>query len=132
MKSWAVSLEQVCCNKWQKKVPDQLRKDIMKIAWILSHHLHLQWKLKLLAGNFTWGKKAKHCWVDINKLFVFKNLLTTPSNGLYTSSNFSRPYLNFHWRWSWWDRIQAEAIFWNIFNWFHFLTIQKLPDHHDY
>ena len=32
------------------------------IAWIKSHHLHLQWKFKLLAGKFTWGVKAKHCW----------------------------------------------------------------------
>ena len=27
-----------------------------------SHHLYLQWKFKLLAGKFTWGNKAKHCW----------------------------------------------------------------------
>jgi len=28
-----------------------------------SHYLHFQWKFKLLAGKFTWGNKAKHCWV---------------------------------------------------------------------
>ena len=33
------------------------------IAWIQSHHLHLQWKFKFLAGKFTWHNKAKHCWV---------------------------------------------------------------------
>ena len=33
-----------------------------KIAWIRSHHLHLQWKFKLLTGKFTKGNKAKHCW----------------------------------------------------------------------
>ena len=33
------------------------------MAWIWSHHLYLQWKFKLLAGKFTWGTKAKHCWV---------------------------------------------------------------------
>ena len=34
-----------------------------KIALIWSHHLHIQWKFKLLAGKFTCGNKAKHCWV---------------------------------------------------------------------
>ena len=51
-----------------------------KIAWIRSHHLHLQWKFKLLARKFTWGNKAKHCWVM--STIVFKSLLTMPSNGL--------------------------------------------------
>ena len=38
-------------------------KRIKGIAWIPSHHLHLQWKFKLWAENFSWGNKAKHCWV---------------------------------------------------------------------
>ena len=38
-------------------------KKFKKIAWIQSHHPHLQWKFKLLAGKFTWGNKAKHCRV---------------------------------------------------------------------
>ena len=33
--------------------------DIKKIAWIPSHHLHLQWKFKLLVGKFAWGVEAK-------------------------------------------------------------------------
>ena len=31
---------------------------ILKVAWIWSHHLHLQWKYKLLEGKFAWGG---HC-----------------------------------------------------------------------
>ena len=30
------------------------------IAWIWSHHLHLQWKFKWLAGQVH---RDKHCWV---------------------------------------------------------------------
>ena len=37
-------------------------KRFKKIAWIWSHHLHLQWKFKLWAGKFAPGVKAKHCW----------------------------------------------------------------------
>ena len=33
------------------------------MASIQSHHLHLQWKFKLLSGNFAWGLKAKYFWV---------------------------------------------------------------------
>ena len=41
-----------------------------KIAWIRSHHLHLQWKFISLAGKFIWGNKAKHGWVmSTNFLF---------------------------------------------------------------
>ena len=44
-----------------------------KIAWIRSHHLHLQWKFQLLAGKFAWSINVKHCWdLSIN----FKSLLT--------------------------------------------------------
>ena len=32
-----------------------------KVDWIRSHDL--QWKFKLLARKFTWGNKAKRCWV---------------------------------------------------------------------
>ena len=61
-----------------------------KIAWIRSHHLHLQWKFKLLAGKFTWGYKAKHCWVmSTNFLFSSPTIFC-----LYTSSKIP---------WRWWD-----------------------------
>ena len=39
------------------------QKRFKKIAWIWSHHLYPQWKFKLLSVKFTWGKKAKYCWV---------------------------------------------------------------------
>ena len=46
------------------------QKRFKEIAWISSHHLHLQWKFKLLVGKFTWGNKAKHCWgMSTNFLF---------------------------------------------------------------
>ena len=48
----------------------KIKKIFRKIAWIGFHHLHLQWKFKLFVGNFTWGNKAKHCWVmSTNFLF---------------------------------------------------------------
>ena len=43
-----------------------------KIAWIRSHHLHLQWKFKLLAGKFTWGNKAKYWWVMSKNFLLSK------------------------------------------------------------
>ena len=52
-------------------------KEIQKVAWIQSHHLHLQWKFKLWAGKFASGVMAKHNWA-----FFFKSLLTIPSNVL--------------------------------------------------
>ena len=55
-------------------------KRFKKIAWTQSHHLQHQWKFKLLSGKIAWGKKAKHCWVDVNKLYALKSLLTMPSN----------------------------------------------------
>ena len=50
------------------------QKRFKKIAWILSHHLHLQWKFKLLVGKFTWGNKAKHCWM-MSKNFLFQKFV---------------------------------------------------------
>ena len=59
-------------------------------AWVWSHHLHLQWEFKLLAGKFTWGKKVKHC--DVNKLFVFRSFWQCQIMFcLYTSSKLSCP-----------------------------------------
>ena len=69
-------------------------KRFKKIAWIWSHHLHLQWKFKLWVGKVVWGLKAKHCLAQ--QCFAF-----TPQ------ANFPTHNLNFHWRWRWWDQIQA-------------------------
>ena len=43
------------------------------MAGIRSHHLHLQWKSKLWAGEFTWGSKTKHCWVISTNFLFSKN-----------------------------------------------------------
>ena len=44
------------------------------MAWILSNHLNLQWKFKLMAGKFTWGNKAKHWWMMSTIYLFFLNL----------------------------------------------------------
>ena len=49
-------------SKWER---------LKKIAWIQS--LHLQWKFKLSVGKFTWGNKAKHCWV-MSTNFLFSKM----------------------------------------------------------
>ena len=49
-------------------------KRLKKIAWIKSHHLHLQWKFKLLEGKFTWRIEAKHCRV-MSTNFLYFNVL---------------------------------------------------------
>ena len=86
------------------------------IAWIQSHHLHFQWKFKLWAGKVWRQNIAGHCqqnvciqkFVDnIQQCFAF-----TPQ------ANFPTHNLNFHWKWRWWDRIQAT--FWNLF---YFTTV---------
>ena len=41
---------------WHKFKVDRFKK----ISWTWSHHLHLWWKFKLLAGKFTW--KQNVCW----------------------------------------------------------------------
>ena len=47
---------------------------------------------------------------DVNKLFVFKNLLAMPSNvlPLHHKQTFPPIYdLNFRWRWRWWDYLDG-------------------------
>ena len=51
----------------------KLYQRFKKITWIQSHHLHLQWKFKLLAETFIWDNKAKHCWV-MSTNFLFSKL----------------------------------------------------------
>ena len=57
------------------------QKKCKKTAWIPSHHLHLQWKFKLVAGMFNWGNKAKHL-STCQQSFCFQSLLTAASNVL--------------------------------------------------
>ena len=79
-------------------------KRFKKIAWIRSHHLHLQWKFKLWAGKFAWSVKAKHCWGDkakccwvmsINFLFSKRCWQCPATFCLYTSSKLSCPWFEF-------------------------------------
>ena len=82
-------------------------ENILKVAWIWSHHL--PWKFKLWAWKFTWGVKAKHCWALSTNFWKQKNCWHHPTMFcLITANNFY-----FHWRWRWWDEIQA--IFLNLF-----------------
>ena len=82
-----------CCYfRKTKSVLAKVEYRFEKIAWIWSHHLHLQWKSKLLVGKFTRGNKAKHCWVmSTNILFSRVCWKRTAMFCLYTSSNLSRP-----------------------------------------
>ena len=52
---------------------------------------------------------------DVNKLFVFKHLLKTPSNGLplHLKQNFPAHNLNFYWRWQ--DGIESRLPFKIVF-----------------
>ena len=76
-----------------------------KIACIRSYHL--QWKFKLLAGKFTWGNEAKHCCVM--STFCFQKFVDNAQQCFAFTPHaiFPAHNLNFHWRWRWWDRIQA-------------------------
>ena len=66
-----------------------------KIAWILSHYLHSQWKFKLWPGKFAWVNKVKHC-------LALSTMLC-----LITSSKLSFQYFE--------CSLKVKAIFLNIF-----------------
>ena len=82
-------------------------KGFKKIACIRSHHLHLQWKFKLLVGKFTWGNKANHCWVMSTNVLFSKVCWQCPAMFCHFTpqANFPAHNLNFHWRW--WNQIQT-------------------------
>ena len=60
-------------------------------------------------GNFTWGNKAKHCWV-ISTNFLFSKV-GWQCAAFTPQTNFPAHNLNFHWRW----RNRNQATFKNIF-----------------
>ena len=64
---------------------------------------------------------------DVNKLFVFKSLLTIAQQcfAFTPQANFTAHNLNFHWRLRWWDQIQAISL-----NIFYFTT--KVSDNQNY
>ena len=46
---------------YMKKNGKLKQKRFKKIAFVQSHHPHLEWKFKLLAEKFSWDVKSKHC-----------------------------------------------------------------------
>ena len=66
-------------------------------------------KIQIMAVKVCWRCKGKSLQVIFYKLLKIKSLLTSPSNVL----PYYLKYMNFHWRWRWWDWIQA--IFLNLF-----------------
>ena len=62
-----------------------IKEIFKKVSWIRSHHL--QWEFKLFARKFTWGNKAKHCWVMSTNFLFSKVCWQCPAMfNLYTSS----------------------------------------------
>ena len=87
-----------------------------------SHHL--QWKFKLWPGKFAWGVKSKHCWALSTNFWKQKICWHHPAMFCcITSSKLPAINLNFHWRWGWWDWIQA--IFLNLF---YFRKLHNPPE----
>ena len=74
---------------------------VKKIAWIRSHHLHLQWKFKLLAGKFIWGpeilKQNIAGWYTI----CFQKFVDNARQffAFTPQAKFPALNLNFYWRW---------------------------------
>ena len=88
------------------------------MIWIRSHHLHLQWIYKLLAGNFTWGNKAKQSWVMSTNFLLSKVCWQSlPMFCLYTSSKLSQPII---WIFTEGDGIESRLPF-KIFYTLHYL-----------
>ena len=72
-------------------------------------------KFQIMGGKVCLGCKGKTLLDVVNKLLKTKSLLTFTQQcfALLPQLNFTANNLNFHWRWRWWDRIQA--IFLNLF-----------------
>ena len=65
-------------------------------------------KIQIIGGKFCLRCKGKTLLGVVNKLLKTKSLLTSLSSQV----NFPANNLKFHWRWRWWDLIQA--IFLNL------------------
>ena len=94
-------------------------KWFLNIVWIQFHHLHFSensnyWReilLDVIRQNIAWWCQQTFCsqmFVDNSQqCFAF-----TPQ------ANFPTHNLNFHWRWRWWDQIQATFINLFYFTWY--------------
>ena len=80
-----------------------------KVEKILKGSLDsiLQQKFKLWAETFSWVVKAKHCWSLATNFWKQNFCWHHPAMFCLITLN------NFHWRWRWWDPIQATFL--NIF-----------------
>ena len=92
---------------------------------IRSHHLHLQWKFKLLSGKFTEGNKAKHCTVMSTNFLFSKVCWQCPASFAFIpQANFPTHNLNFLWRW--WDLFQATLKSFLLYNVWWFRPIRSI------
>ena len=65
-------------------------------------------EIQIMGGNVCLRFLGKTLLGVVNKIFVFKCLLTRPGNVAFTTqANFPANNLKFHWGWRWWDQIQA-------------------------
>ena len=88
------------------------KKRFKKIDWIQSHHLHLQSRFKLL---LWWESLLEVILIRHNiagwcqKSFCFQKFVDNVSQCFVFThwANFPTHILSFHWRWRWWDWIQA-------------------------
>ena len=88
--------------------------NVLPIFCLLTSSKLLQWKVKLWAGKFAWAVKAKHCWVLSTNFWKQRVCrITQQCFSLLLQVYFPDNNLNFHWRWRWWDQIQA--IFLNLY-----------------
>ena len=69
-------------------------------------------KIQILDGIVCLRCEGKTLLGNVNKHLKTKSLLTSPSNvfALLPQVNSPANNLNFHWRWGWWDRIQAYLL----------------------
>ena len=92
--------KQIIFHQWKHdakiRVYEVKVENTLKVALILSHHLHIQWKFKLWSGKFAWVVKAKHCWALSTNFWKQKVCWHYPAMFcLITSSKISRPWFEF-------------------------------------
>ena len=79
-------------------------------------------EIEIILGKFTWGVKAKHCWV-MSTNFLFSKACWQ-CFAFTHQGNFLAHNLKSHWRWRGWDRIQATS-FKNLF-YSRMILVQKV------
>ena len=84
-------------------------------------------KIQIIGGK---GVKAKHCWTLSTNFWIQQFVVNAQQCFAFTPRTiFPAHNLNFHWRWRWWDQIQAT--FQNLF-YFNFFTSLKVHPSHLY